>query len=104
MDWHSEMAVVWLPKDSDAYPEQFSKRAEPGTSNFFYYALDAFHAIFEREPEHPGEEPWGYLLSEQRIMKPAEISALRDEWQAAFEAELSEERARPFQQSLRLQA
>jgi hypothetical protein len=84
MDWNSEMAVVWLPKGSSAYPEQFATRADPGTSNFFYFALDALDAVYRDWPLHPNDEPWAYHVASQRLYEPAELSDIRDEWADAF--------------------
>ena len=30
------MAVIWPPKDRNAYPEDFADRAEPGSSDFYH--------------------------------------------------------------------
>jgi hypothetical protein len=90
MDWNSEMAVVWLPKGATAYPEQFATRADPGTSNFFYIALDAFHAIYRDWPMHPNDEPWAYHVADQRLYRPAELADLREEWGSAFNGALAQ--------------
>lgn len=82
MNWRSETAVLWLPKDHNAYPADFATRAEPGSSDFFYYALDAFAAIFERTGLEFDKEPWAYVLEDQIMLSPAEIETLKSEWQA----------------------
>lgn len=86
MNWWSETALLWLPKAGQPYPEDFASRAEPGSSDFYYLALDAFDAI-NRRRSHDGEhEPWAYVLEDQRILSPAEIDGLMGEWRDELRA------------------
>lgn len=80
ISWWSEAALLWLPKDSWAYPEDFPSRAVPGTSDFYYLALDAFHAIEDRRSTDSEREPWAYIVDDHRILSPREIDGLMDEW------------------------
>ncbi len=54
MNWLSETAVLWLPKQRHAYPQDFAEA--------------------EREP-------WVYLLEEQRLIPPEQIRSLRTDWE-----------------------
>ena len=80
MHWWSETAVLWLPVAERPSPSDFADRAEPGSSDFYYYALDAFEAIESKRPQEFDREPWAFILSEQAILVPAEIDQLMDEW------------------------
>lgn len=80
MNWWSETAVLWLPVGGQAYPTDFADRARPGSSDFYYYALDAFEAISRRRPHEFDREPWAYVLDSQEILSPTDIDQLIDEW------------------------
>lgn len=80
MNWWSETALLWLPKDTWAYPEDFPSRAVPGSSDFYYLALDAFRAIDDRRPTDKEREPWAYVVEDHRILSPGEIDGLMEEW------------------------
>lgn len=79
MNWWSETAVLWLPVAERPSPSDFADRAEPGSSDFYYHALDAFEAIKSKRPQEFAGEPWAFICSEQAILAPAEIDQLVDE-------------------------
>lgn len=83
MDWTSEMAVLWLAVAKKPSQDDFATRAEPGSDDFFYLASDAFDAIRRRRAKEFVQEPWAYVVAENRILSPAEIDQLMDEWQDA---------------------
>lgn len=85
MNWSSELAIVWLPRDGQAYPEDFASRAAPGHSDFYYSALDGLEAVYRQLDQRPEEEPWAFNVVEERILTPAEILGLRGEWQTRFD-------------------
>jgi hypothetical protein len=63
MNWWSETAVLWLPVAQQPYPTEFGDRAGRGSSDFYYYALDAFDAISRRaghasSSANPGPMSW----------------------------------------------
>lgn len=80
MNWSSETAVLWLPVAGRPYPEDFADRATPGSSDFFYIALDAFDAIANRRKSESNREPWAYVLTDKLILSPSEIDQLMDEF------------------------
>ncbi|UXN75938.1 hypothetical protein N8D56_27555 (plasmid) [Devosia sp. A8/3-2] len=80
MNWWSETAVLWLPVAAQPYPADFAERAGAGSSDFYYYALDAFEAISQRRSREFEREPRAYVLDSQQILSPAEIDQLMDEW------------------------
>jgi hypothetical protein len=80
MNWWSETAVLWLPVAEQPYPAEFADRARPGSSDFYYYALDAFEAISQRRTPEFEREPWAYVFDSQQILSPAEIDQLMVEW------------------------
>ncbi|MFK4808978.1 hypothetical protein ACI3KW_02105 [Devosia sp. ZW T5_3] len=80
MNWWSETAVLWLPVAEQPYPAEFADRARPGSSDFYYYALDAFEAISQRRTREFEREPWAYVFDSQQILSPAEIDQLMVEW------------------------
>jgi hypothetical protein len=84
MNWLSEAAVIWLPKDAHAYPEQFAQRAAPGSNDFYYFAVDAFASVFDRIHGESEREPWIYLLDDKRLLSPTQIKALAEEWATAL--------------------
>jgi hypothetical protein len=84
MNWLSEAAVIWLPKDTHAYPEQFAQRAAPGSNDFYYFAIDAFASVFDRIQGEPEREPWIYLPDEKRLLSPTQIKTLAEEWTTAL--------------------
>lgn len=86
MNWWSEAALTWLPADLEAYPKDFADRARPGTSDFFYYALDAFACIAQKQAAHGDRQPWIYVVDEGRILSPQDIDGLMDEWRAQMAA------------------
>ncbi|HTN62350.1 MAG TPA: hypothetical protein VL147_12490 [Devosia sp.] len=81
MNWQSETAVLWLPKNSTVYPPDFPTRALPGSNDFFYYTLDAFSSIFERRNSEVEREPWAYVLETQLLLSPTQIDALKADWE-----------------------
>lgn len=87
MNWWSETAVLWLPTAGHPHPEDFADRAAPGSSDFYYLALDAFDAIENRRGREFDREPWAYVLAEKRILSPTEIYDLLDEFRAQLRAE-----------------
>lgn len=87
MNWSSEVAVLWLPVAGKPYPQDFANRAEPGASDFYYLAPDAFHAISRRRSDEHDREPWAYILSESRILSPAEIDQLMGEFELEYAAQ-----------------
>lgn len=91
MNWWSETAVLWLPVSGNPYPEDFAERATPGSSDFYYLALDAFHAIESRRASEFEREPWAYVLADKRILSPTEIDQLMDEFKAQLRAEAKTE-------------
>ena len=88
MNWSSELAIVWLPRNRQAYPEDFVSRATPGHSDFYYSALDGFEAVYRQLDQRPDEEPWAFNLAEARVLPPSEIANLRGEWQTQFDEAL----------------
>jgi hypothetical protein len=86
MNWWSEAALTWLPADLDAYPKDFADRARPGTSDFFYYALDAFACIAQKRAAYGDRRPWIYLIEAGRILSPQDIEDMMDEWRAQMVA------------------
>lgn len=81
MQWWSEAAVVWLPPGQRPYPDDFAQRAAPGTSDFYYYALDAFAAVKQRLATSEDVEPWVYLLEDSTLLSPPDIRGLLPEWE-----------------------
>lgn len=79
MNWWSETAVLWLPVAGNPYPQDFADRATPGSSDFYYLAVDAFHAIDKRGGKEFDREPWAYMLEDKRILSPTEIDQLMEE-------------------------
>jgi len=89
MNWQSEMSLLWLPPGAGPYPEDFAKRAEPGNFDFFYVGLDAFSAIEKRWQTEPVNEPWVFVLAENRLLSPEEIKATLPEWRDEMRAALT---------------
>lgn len=90
MNWWSETALLWLPKAGHPYPEDFATRALPGSCDFYYLTLDAFDAISRRRRHDDEHEPWVYILEDYRILSPAEIDGLMEEWRVELEASRAE--------------
>lgn len=86
MNWWSETSVLWLPVANLPAPADFSDRARPGASDFYYYALDAFEALARQRPQEFDREPWAYVLSEHQILSPGEIDQLMDDWRDEMRA------------------
>lgn len=83
MDWHSEAAILWLPRCRQADASEFIERPTPGSSDFFHYAVDAFASIYDRIESETELEPWVYLLEEQSLLPPDQVHALRADWETA---------------------
>lgn len=87
MQWESDLAVVWLASGDKPYLAQFADRADPGTSSYFYYALDGLDFIYREWPKRVGKEPWAYCRDEQRLYSPQDLRELESSWREQFQAE-----------------
>lgn len=85
MNWWSEAALLWLPEDGQAYPADFAVRAAPGTSDFYYLAIDAFEAVIRERSLKPDLQPWVYILDEGKLLSPSEVAECMVDWRLEFD-------------------